>query len=108
MMAVSLAKIIGSPAAQRPRWLAFAAMGLALILLGSRRVQLREAGVLRGATFIPWERIAGYELTPWGVLRMRISGAGWIVFWDVPATMRAQAREVLASHCRGAVELPVG
>jgi hypothetical protein len=43
-------------------WFAFLCTGAGLPISGTRRFQLREAGILRAGKLIPWDQIESYEL----------------------------------------------
>jgi hypothetical protein len=79
---------------------AMLAMGIGLIDIGARRVQLREAGLWNAGRLIPWDKIEGYEITTAGSLSLKTPAGDVKCDCDVPPALRQQAEELLGSKCR--------
>jgi hypothetical protein len=73
--------------------------GIGFIAWKTERVQLRGAGFWRGNGLIPWHQIEAYEITPTGSLSLEVQGNRRFCC-DVPAAVRQQAADLLASKCR--------
>ncbi len=73
-------------------WMGYGCM---MLLNGSRRFQIREAGVY-GRKLFRWEQIEEYYLSPKGGLGLKLRGSDWIWSGRIPADLWREADELLA------------
>jgi hypothetical protein len=79
---------------------AIAGLGCGLLTAVTRRIQLREAGILGcGYGLLRWENIDGCELSPIGGLSLKLKNKGWMFCSDVPRARHAEVSSLLASKC---------
>jgi len=79
---------------------AILAMGIGFFALGgTRRFQLRETGVWNAGRLIPWGKIEGYRIGAMGSLMLKMQDKKPKFVCVVPAAIRLQAEDLLASKC---------
>jgi len=75
-------------------------MGTGIIAWGTRRCQLREAGIWCAGRLIPWDKIEGYEISAIGALSLKMPGKSLKYCCNVPPALRQQVEDLLASKCQ--------
>ncbi len=70
------------------------------IAWGTKRIQLREAGIWRGGSLIPWDKIEGYEISASPAIHVKTRGKSMRYCCDLPPALRSKVEDLLVSKCQ--------
>jgi len=65
-------------------------VGIGAIAWGTKRIQLREAGIWRGGRLIRWDKIEGYEISASPALHVKTQGMSMRYCCNVPPPLRSK------------------